>query len=344
MRVKLGTKFPLVSIIIVNYNGEEYLESCINSVLSAEYPNFEVILFDNASTDNSLVLIEQLLEHEPRLVIVRNPKNLGFAEGNNIGITASKGKYVVFLNNDTQVTPNWLNELVEVLEEDPLIGAGQSKLLQINDIGYIDSVGDFIDYFGATFCRGNKERDSGQYHNIEEIFSARGAAMILRRDVISEVGAFDPLFFIRCEDIDICWRIRLRGYKVVLVPSSVVYHAGGSATSEMQSSKVLFHGVKNVIMMLLKNYSFTNLVKYNPLLTASGSVFLDLIARKNIPYAFTRLEAVFWVLKNLKHVWRNRQIVQERIRKVSDSEPMKHMARTNYAQYFKLFFSRIKQQ
>jgi hypothetical protein len=273
--------------------------------------------------------------------VVRNPKNVGFAEGNNIGITTSKGKYVVLLNNDTEVARGWLNELVEVLEKDSQIGAAQSKLLQMNDSSFVDSLGDFIDYFGATFCRGNAERDTSQFNSVEEIFSARGAAMIVRRSVLSEVGAFDPLFFIRCEDIDLCWRIRLKGYRVVLVSSSIVYHAVGSATSEFSSSTVLFHSTKNQIMMLFKNYSLVNLVKFNPLLTVLGSTILDLIARKNVSYAVARSKAILWVLKNLKQVWRNRQIVQEGMRKVPDLEVMRHMAKTNYANYFRLFFSRI---
>jgi GT2 family glycosyltransferase len=205
-------------------------------------------------------------------------------------------------------------------------------------------VGDLIDYFGATYMRGNGEIDAGQYDSTEEIFSARGAAMIVRRSVLDEVGAFDSLFFMRCEDIDLSWRIRLRGYKVVLVPTSVVYHAGGSATSEIPSSKVLFYGTKNQIMMLLKNYSLVNLANFNPLPFILGSIFLDLFIRKNIPYALARCKAMLWVLRNLGQIWRNRQIVQQRIRKVPDSDVMKHMMKANHVQYFKLFLSRIKQQ
>lgn len=168
--------------------------------------------------------------------------------------------------------------------------------------------------------------------------------MIVRKSVINEIGALDPLFFIRCEDIDLSWRIRLRGYRIFLAPSSIVYHAGGSATSEIQSMDVLFHSVKNDVMMLLKNYSFRNLMKYNPFLIFSGSVFLDIIARKNIFYATTRLRAAFWVLIHFKPIWSNRQFVQKTVRKVPDSEVMKLMANGSYAQYFRQMSSIIMHQ
>jgi GT2 family glycosyltransferase len=341
---RMSEKFPLVSIIILSYNGVKYLGNCLKSVLATDYPNYEVILVDNASTDGSLTLIEYLFKHEPRLTIIRNTKNVGFSEGNNIGIRKAKGRYIVFLNNDTEVKPDWLIELVRTMEKDRSIGAAQSKLLQLADRRRIDSVGDSIDYFGATYMRGNGEIDAGQYDNNKEIFSARGAAMIVRRSVLNEVGVFDPLFFMRCEDIDLSWRIRLGGYKVFFVPTSIVYHAGGYATLKIPSLEVLFHSTKNEIMMLLKNYSLVNFVKFNPLPIILGSIFLDLFVRKNISYAFARCKAVLWVLRNLRQIWRNRQIIQQRIRKVSDSDVMMHMIKATYVQYFKLFLSRINQR
>lgn len=340
----LDTKHPLVSIVILNYNGERYLERCLNSVFSAEYPNFEVIIVDNASTDNSPALFMRLPKREPPLVVIRNPRNLGFAEGNNIGIAVTGGKYVVLLNNDTEVTPDWLNGLVSELERDSSIGAAQSKLLQMRDKACIDSLGDFIDYFGVTFQRGYGEIDAGQYDDACEIFSARGAAMIVRKSVIKQIGVLDPLFFIRCEDIDFSWRIRLRGYRIILVPSSVVYHAGGYATSEIQSSEVLFHSAKNQFMMLFKNYELRNFIKFNPLFQFFGNIFIDIFRRKRPSDIIARLKAICWILSNFRQIYKNRQLVQKAVRKVPDSQIMNFMAKANHSEYFRKLLGPLHKQ
>jgi GT2 family glycosyltransferase len=327
---------PLVSVVILNYNGEKYLKRCLNSVFSAEYPNFEVIIVDNASTDSSLALILALPKDKSSLAVIRNSRNLGFAEGNNIGIAATKGKYVVLLNNDTEVTPDWLNMLVCELERDSSIGAAQSKLLQIGNKTLIDSLGDFIDYFGVTFQRGYGDCDDTQNKSIIEIFSARGAAMIIRKSVIKQIGVLDSLFFLRCEDIDLSWRIRLKGYRIILVPSSVVYHAGSYATSEIQSSEVLFHSAKNQFMMLFKNYELHNFIKFNPLFQFLGNIFFDIFIRKRPLDIIVRFRVLGWILLNFKQIYTNRQRVQNTLRKVPDSQIMRFMSKANHSDYFRM--------
>lgn len=331
--------FPLVSIIIVNYNGKKYLERCLSSVLSTEYPNFEIIFVDNASTDESLILLDQFKRY-PKIEIIKNTKNTGFAEGNNIGIRASRGEYVVFLNTDTEVTPNWLIELIKVMEEETSIGAGQSKLLQMNDKGLIDSVGDFVDLFGAGYSRGNREKDVGQYSAIKDTFSARGAAMITRRSVIREVGSFDSDYFIRGEDIDLCWRMLLRGYRIVLIPTSVVYHVGGGSTSNRLFA--IFHGNKNLVSSSIKNYSLINVLRYNPMPIILGSVLVDLLPRRNPKNAFAKLKAIAWVLRNLRRIWRKRLFVQRYVRKQSDSDVIKLMLKTSYKNYLRSLSQSVK--
>jgi GT2 family glycosyltransferase len=170
----------MISIVILNFNGKKFLDECLSSVLKSNYPDFEVIFVDNASTDGSVEFVQSNFRGYSNLRIIRNNRNLGFAEGNNVGAKVAKGEYVVFLNVDTKVDPNWLKELVTAMESDESIGAAQSKLLQF-DGRTIDSAGDFINFYGFGWMRGHGEIDRGQFNKIDEIFSARGAAMIVRK-------------------------------------------------------------------------------------------------------------------------------------------------------------------
>jgi GT2 family glycosyltransferase len=330
---RLSDKFPLVSIIILNYNGAKYLEKCLKSVLATNYPNYEIILVDNASTDESLALIEYLFKDESRLIVIRNTKNVGFSEGNNIGIRRARGKYIVFLNNDTEVEPNWLIELIRIMEKDHSIGAAQSKLLKLGSSGIIDSTGDFVDFYGVAIQRGEGEKDLGQYENVEEIFSARGACMIVRREVLKKVGLFDPDFYLGYEDIDLCWRIRLAGYKIIYVPKSIVYHKGFGTPSNVRA----YHGAKNRLLLMIKNYSTRNLVFHLPLqlLLMLTSFLLDAFVRKDRISAMRKLKVLKWLFLNIPHVIKKRQFVQSLIRKVSDNELKKTMLQSNLALYMR---------
>jgi len=328
--LKLESDQPLVSIIILSYNSLKFLEKCLRSVLNTKYNNFEVILVDNASTDSSIEYVEKEFGHDYRLNIIRNERNLGFAEGNDVGARVARGNYVVFLNPDTVVDPNWLNEFVNLMEDDPAIGVCQSKLLSMENSKILDSAGDFIDRYGVMMRRGGDwmERDEGQYDTVDEIFSARGAAMMIRRRIINEVGLFDPAFFLTYEDIDFCWRARLRGYKVCFVPKSVVYHAGEAFTS---TSFKVFFTARNRIMALIKNYELRTLVRLLPHVVAVSIFILaaELVIRNRPRLALNRLRGIFWVLLNFEYVWKEHLRIQHHIRKVPDSEVMQHMVKTN---------------
>ena len=333
-------KWPLVSVIILNYNGRNLLDECLKSVLNANYPNLEIILVDNASTDGSIEIIEERYKNVPFLRIIKNASNFGFAAGNNIGVSYAKGKYIVFLNNDTVVEPNWLTELVSVMENDVKIGAAQSKLLSLTDKKSIDSAGDFIDYYGFSIRRGGwGEKDEGQYDRIEEIFSARGAALIVRSKVLAEIGAFDPDFFLGYEDIDLCWRIRLNGYKIVLVPNSRVYHIG-SATATSSFLNV-FHTEKNRLYTLLKNMSCKYMVKYNPLILTFGQIICDLKFKRPL-LLYARIKAILWILKNFKKIWCKRLLIQRSIKKIDHGMVNKYMLKTNPKLLFSFFLVRIR--
>lgn len=315
---------PLVSIVIVSYNGLKFLGQCLRSVFETRYPNFEAILIDNASNDGSISYVRELFKKEPRLTIIENDKNLGFAGGNNMGIKFANGKYVIFLNQDTKVDPDWIDKLVEVMESDEQIGICQSKLLSLINHKLFDSAGDIVDYYGVSIRRGGDvhEEDKGQYDKLEEIFSARGAAMIIRKELIRKIGGFSSELLI--SDVDFCWRARLAGYKIFFVPKSIVYHVGEASTS---SSFKVYHTTKNLIATLIRNYDFRNLIRYAPFTVAiTFCAVLYELGRKNPKLALCRFKGVLWIVKHFRQLWTARLNIQRCVRLVNDSTIKRQMS------------------
>ena len=245
---------PKVSVIIINYNGKTLLEKCLESLFKVNYDNFEVILVDNNSTDST---IEFVTKNYPSVIVIKLDSNKGFAEPNNIGSKIAKGDHLLFLNNDTVVTPNFISELVKVMEHDKKIAICQSLLLKPD--GSVDSSGDFIDKLGVVYNSKTKTDE------IREISSARGASMLIRRSVFEKLCGFDEKFFVSFEDVDLGWRTWILGYHVVLIPTSVVYHYGGT-TVEKIKSEIAFHGFKNQLAMKITNFepilAIKNLIKF----------------------------------------------------------------------------------
>jgi len=226
---------PKISVIIVNYNGKKLLEKCLESLFKTDYNNFEVILVDNNSTDGSM---EFVTKNYPKIIVIKLDSNKGFAEPNNIGAKIAKGEYLLFLNNDTVTTTNFISEMIKVLEKDEKIAICQSLLLKPD--GNIDSSGDFIDKMGIVYNSKTKTDE------IKEISSARGASMLIRKKIFDKLGGFDEKFFFSFEDVDLGWRSWILGYKVVIVPNSIVYHSAGKTSSNLKP-EVAFHGLKKSI-------------------------------------------------------------------------------------------------
>jgi GT2 family glycosyltransferase len=233
---------PKISVIIVNYNGKQLLEKCLESLFKINYDNFEVILVDNNSTDESMEFVSK---NHPSVIITKLDSNKGFAEPNNIASKIAKGDYLLFLNNDTIVTANFISEMIKIIENDKKIGICQSLLLKLD--GSIDSSGDFIDEIGVVYNSKTKIKD------IREISSARGASMLIQKKIFDRLGGFDEKFFFSFEDVDLGWRTWISGYKVVIVPNSIVYHSPGSTTSKLKSESS-FHGLKNQLSMKITNF------------------------------------------------------------------------------------------
>lgn len=241
---------PTASIVILNYNGLEFLDPCLEAVRAQEVTGgLDVTVVDNHSTDGS---IEHLRRYYPWVRLITCTRNLGFSVANNLAIRAVAGEHVILLNNDTRVRPGWLAALVDSAERDPQAGAVTSKLVFADRPGVIQNAGGVLLSDGSGGDRGSGEVDEGQFETGEEVFGFCGAAVLLRRDALDDVGTFDETFFAYYEDTDLSWRLRLRGWKILYDPRAVVEH-GHSKTNREWSDFFLFHVDRNRLLMILKN-------------------------------------------------------------------------------------------
>ena len=211
---------PLVSIIILNYNAGNLLLHCVESVLQTNYENYEIIVVDNASADNSQ---NECKEKFTAIQLIQNQKNLGYCEGNNIGINGAKGEFVVILNPDTIVESNWLKELVNGYQK---LGEGiyQPRFLTTDNHKILQGTGNMIQLFGFGFARNKGDIDEGQFNKPERIGYASGTCLFTSRKIMEKLDMFDSFLFAYHDDLDLCWRAALEDIKSYYIPSSIVYH------------------------------------------------------------------------------------------------------------------------
>jgi len=242
----------LASVIIVNYNGCRFLSTCLSAALSQQLTGpFEVLLVDNGSQDDSVSLVRRQF---PAVRVILAGRNLGFAGGNNLGMAAATGRYLVLLNNDTRVRPGWLEALVQAAERTPSAGAIAAKILFMDPADTVQNAGSLLLSDGSGADRGFREPDRGQYDQEEEVFGACGASVLYRRNMLEDVGVFDETFFMYYEDTDLNWRMRLRGWSIVYAPAAVVDHVHAGSSREW-SPFFTFHVDRNRLFMLIKNAS-----------------------------------------------------------------------------------------
>lgn len=314
---------PLVSVIIVNHNGIDFVQSCISSVLSSDYPNFEVIFVDNASTDGSLDYVKRNFSSDARLKFVENSSSVGPAVGRNRGAKVAQGKYLVFLDNDTEVKANSITELVKALESDISIGSGQAKLLKAGS-NYYDCAGDYLGPLGFLIERSGGAKDEGQFDYLTDILSAKSAASIIRKDLFDKIGGFDEDFYMYLEETDLSWRVWLAGFRVVFIPQAVVYHAFNTPQKDFKRYYpkyiVRYYGCRNYITTLIKNLGFINLIKILPAHIACWFVLSAFFAlRNNLEDAFYILKGVGWNIINFAPIFKKRSFIHFNIRRISDS-------------------------
>ncbi|WDF70461.1 glycosyltransferase family 2 protein [Sphingobacterium oryzagri] len=251
--------YPRVAVVILNWNGRFFLEKFLPSVYNSTYPNTEFVIGDNASTDDSVTFVEQSY---PSIRIVKNKENLGFAGGYNAILAQVEADYYVLLNSDVEVTPSWIEPVIDFLEAHPAMAAAQPKIKAYHDkvlFEHAGAAGGYIDAFGYPFCRGRifniVEADEQQYNDNREVFWATGAALFIRATSWKNAEGFDADFFAHMEEIDLCWRLKRMGYSIGYVAESTVYHVGGG-TLNTSNPKKTYLNFRNNLTMLQKNLPF----------------------------------------------------------------------------------------
>jgi GT2 family glycosyltransferase len=327
----LSLGYPLVSAVILNFNGKtklpDILLSCISSVLNSDYPNLEVLFFDNGSTDNSTEFVKHETQSNARLKIITIRDNCGPAMGYNKAVEHAKGKYVVILNNDVELEPDSISELVSTMEGDPSIGIANSKIMFF-DRCRIQTVGNMLDLTLCTFPVGTNEKDNGQYDLAFEPTFPPGSCMIIRRSLIERIGLFDPSYLLFHDDIDFGLRTRLAGFKVLYVPSSIAYHVDhGTICSSMDKIIMDYYSLNSRVGLFIKNFEYKSILRNAIPMSLSYILTLFTFIRDGSPtLAF---KSFFWRIGNFKNDWKRRQFVQMRIRKISDKELFKNFINYN---------------
>lgn len=244
---------PSVAVVILNWNGKAFLQQFLPGILLSEYDNLQIIVGDNASTDDSVAFLEAQF---PSVKIIQNTLNYGFAGGYNRVLEQVDADYFILLNSDVEVTPNWIKPVIDLMESDPEIAAAQPKIkwqLNKNQFEYAGAAGGYLDIYGYPFCRGRLfnvyEFDNGQYNETKEVFWASGAAFFIKSKCWKEVGGLDADLFAHMEEIDLCWRLKNLNYKILYCPNAEVYHVGGGTLQTENPFKTYLNFRNNLIIM-----------------------------------------------------------------------------------------------
>ena len=311
MSKNMNSKEELVSIIILNYNGNEFLENCIESIFRETKQKFELIIVDNNSPDKSG---EKFSKKYESCKFILNEKNVGVSEGLNIGIKNANGSHIILLNNDLIVAPKWLDYLFQAYREKGE-GLYQPKFLKMKDKKIIDSAGNLINIFGFGFSREKGKKDNLQYNTIEEIGFAAGTCLFCSKKIFDEIGLFDEKLFAYNEDLDFGWRARLSNYKSYYVPKSIVYHHGSAQWK--WSGEKFYLLERNRWVVLLSNYSIKTILKLLPSLLIIEFALLIFFTKKKM--LLKKIKSYVGILKLSNHIKEKRRKLIK-IKEVSDKE------------------------
>ncbi|MGQ9888434.1 MAG: glycosyltransferase family 2 protein [Aggregatilineales bacterium] len=300
-----GGSFPLLSVVIPNWNGARFLPACLDALAAQTYPNIEVIVADNASSDGSQALLRA---RYPWARLVELPANRGFTGACNAGMRAARGAFIALLNNDTEADRGWAAAVVDAFARHPEAGSVASKMLLFDRRDHIHTTGDYFTVDGRAGNRGVWERDEGQYDREEHVFSACGGAAVYRRAMLDQIGLLDDAFFFSGEDVDLGWRAQLAGWRCLYTPAAVVYHhlaaTGGGVTAS-------YYDGRNLIYILIKDYPAALWRKYGLLvLRAQARLAWDALRAWRGAAARARLRGMLAGLLGAPRMLRARRQVQ----------------------------------
>lgn len=305
-----------VAVVILNYNGIDFLGKFLPNVIEKTTKDAEVWVADNNSLDGS---VEYLAEHFPDVNLIENHYNGGFATGYNMALSKIEADYFVLLNSDIEVTDNWIKPVIELMESDPQIAVCQPKIRSYHEREYFEyagASGGYIDKYGYPFCRGrvfqSLEKDRGQYDDPAEIFWATGACMFVKADVYHQFGGLDDDFFAHMEEIDFCWRLKNADFKIMVCPSSVVYHVGGG-TLPKKSARKTYLNFRNNFSLLYKNLPKGMIFKtFLIRLFLDGAAGLKFMLEGDFQDLTAVIEAHLYFYRNLSKLKRKRKSMQQK--------------------------------
>ena len=326
---------PTASVIIPTYNGRDYLQDCLASLHKQTRRDFELIIVDNGSTDGTAAAARQAW---PDAHVIEAGRNLGYAGGMNLGAARASGEWLVLLNNDTVLEPDWLAQLLAAGQRDPTIGVCSSKVRLLSDRRRLDSFASYLTPCGFLQHRGLLEVDEGQYDGVEDFFSPKGVAFAIRRDLFEAIGVFDPTYFSYFEETDLFWQVWLRGYRIRFAPHALAYHKVGGTAARMSYAFVDYHSFKNRIRTIIKNAGAGTLCWMLPyhLVCCAGLVAIHALRPQRWGNGWAIVKAIGWNLTHLADTWRARSRVQ-RARRISDRalfrQAMRPIAIRDFARY-----------
>lgn len=310
----MKNKYPLVSIIMANWNGGEVYEKCLISLSKMDYPSWELIVVDNGSEDGTTELSLDPKFRIKNSILIKNKTNVGFAPANNQGLTKARGKYLLLLNNDTLVNSNFLNIMVKKMEEDVTIGVIQPKIRMMDTPEYLDNAGSFLTRIGFLHHWGFAKKDTKEFDKEREVFATKGACMLIRKSILKDtLGLFDDSFMSYFEETDFCWRVWLMGHRVIYYPKTEIRHKVGYTIKRLDVGNLNYHYYKNRICSLIKNLSLLSLIYMLPIhLIVSTSIFVIFLIRGSGKKSFLIVKAICWNALNLINIFKKRKQIQSR--------------------------------
>ena len=311
------TDKPKVSIIIVNFNGERFLEKSFSSIRRNKGVSYEIIFVDNASKDKS---VEFVTKNYPNTKIIQNKSNLGFAGGNNIGVRKAKGEYFLLLNNDTIIESDFLKKTLRAFEEIPNLGCLQPKIVLMKDNNVLDSCGSYLTDTSFLYHYGyDKEQSLAKYNISIPIFSVKGVAILTKRQIVEKIGLFDDDFWCYFEETDFCHRLWMAGFEVWYYPKAKIFHAaGGTTLLFFHNSYIQFQNFKNKLISFLKNFETVTLIKLIPVyLLIVFFLSIYFLFNFKFKYIVSLYKALLWNIIHIRSTLAKRKHIQL-LRKVSD--------------------------